>query len=84
MFGFNNTDELMAVEQLTEGPIDVLSDGLKSFEWFCMIDEEGGVDAGYGTICDSGLKETASEFGVADVTNRRSTHDCFSMIADES
>lgn len=81
---FNSKKELMAVDQSTKRPGNVLSDEFKSFKWFCVIDKEPGVYRGDSTIGDSGCEETAMKVCLLYVTNWRCLHYPLSMIADES
>ena len=74
----------MAVDQFAEWPAGILSDVFEGLQWFCVIDEEAGIDTRNSTVSDSGAEETSSHFGVLDVTDWRRLHDRFPVIVDES
>lgn len=74
----------MAADQFAEWPAGILSDVLEGLQWFCVIDEEAGIDTRNSTVGDSGAEETSSHFGVLDVPDWRCLHDRFPVIVDES
>lgn len=73
----------MTFDQVAKWPAGVLFDAFKGLEWFCMIDEEAGIDTRNSTVGDFRIEETSPYFSVLEVTDWRRFHDRFPVIVDE-
>jgi hypothetical protein len=79
---FHNEKEFMAFNQIAERPIPVISHPCKSFEWFLMVDEKIGINAGNHAGGIVWVEEASAEFSVPDVAYWGRLQDRFRMVFD--